>query len=74
MTGMKVSFKFPSLLRLLDFCVTTRVRYYEMDREDFILVAAVTEAEIELAVSAYDAQLMSITRTMEARPSVRTAI
>ncbi|MDB5251407.1 MAG: hypothetical protein JWP27_576 [Flaviaesturariibacter sp.] len=70
---MKASFKFPSLLKLLDFCVTTKVRYFQMNREDYILVAAVSEAEVELAVSAYEAQLVSITRQLEPI-QVRTAI
>jgi hypothetical protein len=58
---MKVSFQFPSLLKLLDFAVTTKVRYYTMNREDFILVADVSEAEMELAEIAYDAGIVSIT-------------
>jgi hypothetical protein len=59
---MKVSFQFPSLLKLLDFAVTTKVRYYTMNREDFILVAEVSEAEMELADIAFDAEIISVTR------------
>ncbi|MDB5195814.1 MAG: hypothetical protein JWP88_184 [Flaviaesturariibacter sp.] len=71
---MKASFQFPSLLKLLDFVVTTKVNYYSMNRENFILVAHVSDAEIELAISAYDAEMMSITRIMRPQFKLREAI
>lgn len=69
---MKVSFQFPSLLKLLDFAVTTKVRYYTMNREDFILVAEVSEAEMELAEVAYDADIMSVITPFVHLPLQRT--
>jgi hypothetical protein len=71
---MKVSFKFPSLLKLLDFAVTTRVNYYQMNREDFILVAEASEAEIELASVGFNATTLSITRNLPARVDMKAAI
>ena len=61
---MKVSFQFPSLLKLLDFAVTTKVKYYAMNRADFILVAEVSEPEMELAEIAFDAEVMSVMKAI----------
>ncbi|MCW3073674.1 MAG: hypothetical protein JWP69_743 [Flaviaesturariibacter sp.] len=71
---MKVSLQFPSLIKLLDFAVTTKVNYYTMNREDFILVASASDAEIELSQQAFDAKLLSITRTMVQSEDLRKAM
>ena len=71
---MKASFQFSSLLKMLDFVVTTKVNYYSMNRESFILVAQVSDAETELALSAFDAELLSISRIMRQHPEWREAI
>ena len=55
----QVRLQFSSIYKLRDFTSVTKVVYYEMNKTNFSLVCTISEKEIELAQTVYNAKVVA---------------